>query len=48
MENNGVRRANGRTINNFRFADDIGLTAELLDQVQLLLDRVGQVSSKHG
>jgi len=30
MESNGSR-VSGRTINNLRFADDIGLMAELLD-----------------
>jgi len=48
MESNGSR-VRGRTINNLRFADDIGRVAELLDQAQLLLDRVlDQVSSKYG
>ena len=41
MENNGAR-GNGRIINNLRFTDDIGLMAELLDQAQLLLDRVDE------
>jgi hypothetical protein len=41
-------RVNGRTFNNLRFADDIGLLAELLEQAQLLLDKVDQVSTKYG
>ena len=41
-------RVNGRTISNLRFADDIGLLAELLRQAQLLLDKVDQVSAKYG
>ena len=41
-------RVNGRTISNLRFADDIGLLAELLEQAQLLLDKVDQVSTKYG
>jgi len=39
MESSGPR-VSGRTIYNLRFADDIGLVAELLDQAQLLLDIV--------
>jgi len=47
MESNGAR-VSGRLINNLRFADDIGLTAELLDKTQLVLDKVDQVSSIYG
>jgi hypothetical protein len=41
-------RVKDRTISNLRFADDIGLLAELLEQAQLLLDKVDQVSTKYG
>jgi len=37
-----------RVSNNLRFADDIGLMAEMLNQAQLLVDRVDQVSWKYG
>ena len=39
---------NGGTISNLHLADDIGLLAELLQQAQLLLDKVDQVSTKYG
>ena len=47
LEDIGVH-INGRTINNLRFADDIGLLAEQLTQAQLLLDKVDQVSTRYG
>jgi len=47
MECNGPS-ISGRTINNLCFGDDISLMAEMLEQVQLLVDRVDQVSSKYG
>ena len=47
MEENGAR-VNGRTINNLRFINDIGLMAQLFEQAQPLLDRVQQISSKYG
>ncbi len=37
-----------RTINNLRFADDIGLLTQVLRHAQVLLDRVDKVSSKYG
>jgi len=39
---------NGRRVNNLRFADDIDLVAELLEEAQRLLNKVDEKSSQFG
>lgn len=44
----GLESLGAETINNLRFADDIGLLTQLLKHAQVLFDRVDKVISKYG